>query len=175
MCSASSTSARWSVAKWTCRGLAMTTGLIPNDGASLWEQAREMSAQLKFAKSEGGVVAAMHDIKNAIPVDAEASNSEDLILHARPFELLISNLGVQTISDSGPLRPTAVWGPMVQQHVRGEAIVGVLTYQGRLRIVACGYDVPTTFLDRVRSELAAPSMRYADVLGSAGISKPSLD
>jgi hypothetical protein len=153
----------------------MTTGLIPNDGASLWEQAREMSAQLKFAKSEGGVVAAMHDIKNAIPVDAEASNSEDLILHARPFELLISNLGVQTISDSGPLRPTAVWGPMVQQHVRGEAIVGVLTYQGRLRIVACGYDVPTTFLDRVRSELAAPSMRYADVLGSAGISKPSLD
>ena len=134
---------------------ATTTGLVPSDGGSIWAQAREMSAQLKLAKSEGGVAAAMHDIKSAIPVDADASNSEKLILHARPFELLISNLGVQTLSDSGPLRPLAVWGPMVQQHVRGKAIIGALTYQGRLRIVVCGYDVPTTFVDRVRSELVS--------------------
>ena len=71
------------------------------------------------------------------------------------FEMLVSNLGVQDLDETGPLRPTALWGPMVQNQVEGEYVIGITTYQGRLRMVASGYNVPSTFLEIVGTTLVA--------------------
>jgi hypothetical protein len=72
-----------------------------------------------------------------------------LIARTFPFEMLVSNLGVQHLDDTGPLRPTALRGPMVQNHVEGEYVIGITTYRGTLGKVTCGYHVSSTFLDNV--------------------------
>lgn len=132
-----------------------STGLAPCDGTPFWEQARAMTAHLKVARSAPGIVTAAHALREAIPIDAEASHAEALIARMFPFEMLVSNLGVQDLDDTGPLRPTALWGPMVQNQVEGEYVIGITTYQGRLRMVTCGYNVPSTFLDNVGTTLVA--------------------
>jgi hypothetical protein len=56
---------------------------------------------------------------------------------------------------TGPLRPTAVWGPVTQSQTDGEYVSGITTYEGTLRMVTCGYSVPTTFLNSVGDALVA--------------------
>ena len=70
-----------------------------------------------------------------------------------PHDLLISNLGVQNIPPEATIRPTAVWGPFVQAHLQGEQVIGVVTYETKLRMVACGYTLKPTFLEHVSHTL----------------------
>jgi Condensation domain len=132
-----------------------STGLAPCDGTPFWEQARAMTALLKVARSAPGIVTAAHAVRQAIPIDAEADHAEAMIARMFPFEMLVSNLGVQHLDDAGPLRPTALWGPMVQNQVEGEYAIGITTYRGSLRMVTCGYNVPSTYLESVAAALVA--------------------
>lgn len=134
---------------------ATWTGLSPWDGAPFWEQARATTAHLDAARSARGILTASLAIRQAMTVDAEVGHAEELFGRVCPFDMLISNLGVQNLDDTGPLRPTAVWGPVVQSQTEGEYVTGITTYQGRLRMVTCGYSVPTTFLKSVGAALAA--------------------
>lgn len=70
--------------------------------------------------------------------------------------MLVTNLGVQNLGGTGPLRPTAIWAPVVQSQTEGEYVTGITTYEGRLRMVTCGYSVPSTFLKSVVETLVAP-------------------
>jgi hypothetical protein len=131
------------------------TGLSPLDGAAFWEQARATTAHLEVARSARGIRTASLAIQQAVPVDAEARHAEELFSQMFPWEMLISNLGVQNLDGNGPLRPTAVWGPVVQSQTDGEYVTGITTYDGTLRMVTCGYSVPTTFLKSVCAALLA--------------------
>jgi len=66
--------------------------------------------------------------------------------------VLITNLGVQDLQVDGPIRPTALWGPVVESQMDDFA-VGVITYEGRLRMTACGYLPTEAFLDGVTAML----------------------
>ncbi|ORW32501.1 peptide synthetase [Mycobacterium paraense] len=134
---------------------ATWTGLAPWDGAPFWEQARATTAHLETARSRRGILTASLAIQQAMAVDAEVGHAEELFSRVCPFDMLISNLGVQDLDDTGPVRPTAVWGPVVQSQTEGEYVTGITTYEGRLRMVTCGYSVPTTFLKSVGEALAA--------------------
>ena len=92
-----------------------------------------------------------------MPVDAEVGDAEELFGRVCPWELLVTNLGVQNLDGTGPLRPTAVWGPVTHSHTEGEYVyvTGITTYEGRLRMVTCGYSVPSTFLKSVSAALVA--------------------
>ncbi|OBH07098.1 peptide synthetase [Mycobacterium sp. E2699] len=131
------------------------TGLAPWDGAPFWEQAREITAHLAVARSARGIRTASLAVQQAITVDAETGHAEDLFSRVCPFDMLVSNLGVQNLDGAGPLRPTAVWGPLVQGQTDGEYVTGITTYEGGLRMVTCGYSVPATFLKSVGDALAA--------------------
>jgi hypothetical protein len=131
------------------------TGLAPWDGASFWEQARATTAHLEVARSARGIRTASLAIQQAMPVDAEAGDAAELFSRVCPWEMLVTNLGVQNLDGTGPLRPTAVWGPATQSHTDGEYITGITTYGGRLRMVTCGYSVPSTFLKSVGAALVA--------------------
>jgi hypothetical protein len=69
-----------------------------------------------------------------------------------PLDLLVTNLGVQDLSVDGPIRPTALWGPFVETQV-DDYVIGVVTYQGRLRMVTCGYAPADVFLENVTAAL----------------------
>jgi hypothetical protein len=131
------------------------TGLAPADGAPFWEQARATTAHLEIARSARGIRTASLAVQQAMTVDGECIDAEKLFSRMLPFDMLVTNLGVQNIDGSGPLRPTAVWGPLVQGQIDGEHVTGITTYEGKLRMVTCGYSVPSTFLKSVGDALAA--------------------
>lgn len=133
---------------------ATWTGLAPWDGTPFWEQSRMMTAHLEVARSTPGIRAASLAVQQAIPADAEADDAEDLFSRVCPFDMIVSNLGVQNLNGAGPLRPTAVWGPIVQGQIEGEYVSGITTFEGRLRMVTCGHTVPDSYLKDVTSALA---------------------
>jgi hypothetical protein len=125
------------------------TGLSPWDGTAFWDQARATTAHLEVARSARGIRAASLAVQLAMPIDAEVGHAEDLFGQVCPFDMLATNLGVQNLCGAGPLRPTAIWGPITQSQTDGEHVTGITTYEGRLRMVTCGYSVPVTFLKSV--------------------------
>ncbi|MCV7245305.1 peptide synthetase [Mycobacterium mantenii] len=131
------------------------TGLSPWDGARFWEQARATTAHLDIARSARGIRTASLAVEQAITIDAEVGHAEELFSRVCPFDMLATNLGVQNLEGAGSLRPTAVWGPVVQSQTEGEHVTGITTYEGGLRMVTCGYSVPATFLKSVGEAVLA--------------------
>jgi hypothetical protein len=129
------------------------TGMAPWDGTSFWDQARTMSAHLTVARSAPGILASSLAVQQAINVDADSAAAERFMTAGVPFDLLISNLGVQNLEVTGPIRPTALWAPVMETQIAGDFMIGVITYQGVLRMLVSGYTPTTEFLDRVASML----------------------
>lgn len=131
------------------------TGHTPWDGTPFWEQARAMTAHLEVARSPRGIRTASVALEQMITVDAETADAEQLFSRISPWEIMVTNLGVQNLDGASPLRPTAVWGPVVVSQTDDEYLTGVTTYEGRLRMVTCGYSVPASFLKGVGDALMA--------------------
>jgi hypothetical protein len=128
------------------------TGMAPNDGTAFWNQARAMTADLSIPKSGLGVAASSATVAQAVTIDADCAVAEQLFTAALPFDLLVTNLGVQELHVDGPIKPTALWGPIVQSQA-DDYVIGITTYEGRLRMFACGYTPSKDFLEGVRSAL----------------------
>ncbi|OBC00327.1 condensation domain-containing protein [Mycobacterium sp. 852002-40037_SCH5390672] len=131
------------------------TGHAPWDGTPFWGQARAMTAHLDVARSAPGIRTASLALEQIITPDAETGDAEELFSRISPWEIMVTNLGVQNLDGANPLRPTAVWGPVVLSQTDGEYLTGVTTYEGRLRMVTCGHSVPDTFLKSVGDALMA--------------------
>lgn len=131
------------------------TGHTPWDGTPFWEQARAMTAHLEVARSPSGIRTASVALEQMITIDAETADAEQLFSRISPWEIMVTNLGVQNLDGAKPLRPTAVWGPVVVSQTDGEYLTGVTTYEGGLRMVTCGYSVPASFLKGVGDALMA--------------------
>jgi hypothetical protein len=92
-------------------------------------------------------------MQQALPVDADARAAEQFVTAGGPWDSMISNLGVQDLAVSGAIRPTAVWGPVLNTQIDGDYVTGVVTYQGRLRIVACGCTPTADYLENLAATL----------------------
>lgn len=135
-----------------CIGGALT-GMTPGDGTPFWSQARQVSNQLNAARSAAGLAAGSAIAEQLLPIDADCDAAEHFFRTVLPFELAITNLGVQDFPRIGPVRPRAVWGPMVLTQVEREYVTGIVTYGGQLRMVTCGHSPTAGFLERVREML----------------------
>ncbi|BBX64269.1 peptide synthetase [Mycobacterium saskatchewanense] len=131
------------------------TGSTPLGGEPFWDQARATAAHLATARSARGILTTSLATQQALTVDAEVVDAEQIVRHAGPSEMTVTNLGVQNLESVGPLRPTAVWGPVAQSQVDDEYVTGVITYAGRLRMVVSGHNVPDTFLPDVCGDLVS--------------------
>ncbi|OBH56588.1 hypothetical protein A5685_07655 [Mycobacterium colombiense] len=136
------------------------TGHVPWDGTPFWEQTRATTAHLDVARSAGGIRSMSLALEQIITSDAETADAEELFTRISPWEIMVTNLGVQNLDGASPLRPTAVWGPVVVSQTDGEYLTGVTTYEGRLRMVTCGYSVPASFLKGVTDALMAALEDY---------------
>lgn len=134
-----------------CLGAAVS-GVTPNQ-PHFWARARAVTEGLSAARSIAGTVAGSAGIQLAGEEDAELDDAQRFFTEAAPFDMLISNLGVQDFPASGPMMPTAVWGPLFQAHVDGEYVIGIVTHGGRLRMITCGYQAPVRFLHALRATL----------------------
>lgn len=96
-------------------------------------------------------------VQQLITVEADIAASEELFTKAIPFGLLITNLGIQDLEATGPLRPTAVWAPVLESQIADNDVIGITTYAGVLRLVACSYTPVHAFLDAVAHTLVEQS------------------
>jgi hypothetical protein len=124
------------------------TGMAPGEDA-FWSQARELAGQLAAARSAEGVRTLSAVMGQVVPRQADAATAHEFFTRVVPFDMLITNLGVHDLDGAGPIRPTALWGPVVRTHIEGDPGIGVATYEGRLRMVSTGYDTAADYLDRV--------------------------
>jgi hypothetical protein len=129
------------------------TGMAPWDGTQFWDQARAVTAELSTARSAPVIATVPMMMQQALPVDADARAAEQFVTAGGPWDSMISNLGVQDLAVSGAIRPTAVWGPVLNTQIDGDYVTGVVTYQGRLRIVACGYTPTADYLENLAATL----------------------
>jgi hypothetical protein len=128
------------------------TGMTPWDVTAFWDQARAMTGDLAIARSGAGVAATSALTEQAVTVDAECTVAEQLFTQSMPYDLLITNLGVQDLDALGPIRPTALWGPVLQSQI-DDYVIGVTTYEGRLRMVSTGYTPSDVYLETVKAAL----------------------
>lgn len=129
------------------------TGMEPAAGTDFWTQAREITRELSVARSAGAQVIGSTIVEQQLPVDADYAAAEQFFRAGLPFELMVTNLGVRNFADFGPVRPRAIWGPIVLSQVDKEYVTGVVTYDGRLRMVSCGHTPTSRFLEGVREML----------------------
>jgi hypothetical protein len=120
---------------FTCK----VTGMAPRDGSDFWDQTRAVTAELSIARSGSSIAAGSAIIRQTVPVDVETDTAEELFTAGLPRDLMVSNLGVQDLTISGPVTPTALWGPLLNTQINGDYVTGVVTYRRRLRIVMCAY------------------------------------
>jgi hypothetical protein len=133
------------------------TGLAPWDGSQFWDQARAITAELSTARSAPVVATLPAMMQQMIPVDAETQAAEQFLTTGAPWDSMVSNLGVQDLASSGAIMPTALWGPILNTQIDGDHVTGVVTYQGRLRMVACGYTPTAEYLQNVVTTLVRES------------------
>ena len=130
-----------------------TTGLATTGDESFWTRARMMTDQLAAAWSASGVLTAAAGLAQAIDTHADRADAEDVFTHQLPWELLMTNLGRQSIASNFELRPRALWGPIVQSQTAREYVTGTATYAQQMRMVAVGYQPTARFLDGVVAAL----------------------
>lgn len=105
----------------------------------LWERARKAHAEIRAAAAPPAVAVSAAALGHFITPDAGPVTAEHFMNDQLTYEMQISNLRNLKMTESGPLRPTAVWGPMLLLQIDGEANAGVATYDGVLRIVLSGH------------------------------------
>ena len=127
---------------FTCK----VTGMAPWDGSDFWDQTRAVTAELSIARSGPSVAAGSAIIRQTVPVDVETHTAEELFTSGLPRDLMVSNLGVQDLTISRPIRPTALWGPLLNTQINGDCVSSVVTYQRRLRMVTCAYTPSADYL-----------------------------
>jgi hypothetical protein len=135
------------------------TGMPPADGNSFWDQARQTGDRLKMARSAAGLMLGSAVIEEYFSIDADCGAAEHFLRTVLPFELTVTNLGVQYVPRLGPIRPRTIWGPIVLTQIEGEYVTGVVTYDGQLRMTSCGHTPTGQFLERVRQTLTCESDR----------------
>lgn len=129
------------------------TGMAAADATAFWSAARDVGSQLRIVRSLAGLAFASAVIEQQMPMSADCDAAERFLCTVLPFEQTITNLGVQHFALFRPVRPRAIWGPITLTQVDRESVTGVVTYDGRLRMVTCGYDATAGFLEGVREVL----------------------
>jgi hypothetical protein len=137
-----------------CIGSALT-GVSPAVG--FWGSARDVSGRLNVARSGASLRAGAAIAEMLLPIDAGRAVAENFFCTKLPYEMLITNLGVQDLPGDGLFRPRALWGPIVLGQVDRELVIGVITYDQQLRMVACGHAPTVGFLHYVRETLEQAS------------------
>lgn len=135
------------------------TGMAPADGTAFWGQAREIGDQLKAMRSAAGLMMGSAVIEEYFPIDADCAAAEHFLRTLLPFELTITNLGVQNVPCLWPIRPRALWGPVVLTQIDREYVTGVITYDRQLRIVTCGHTPTAAFLENICETIDYASRR----------------
>jgi hypothetical protein len=137
---------------------ATCTGLEPGSNISFWDQARTMTTDLTAARSAPAVAAASQALQQAVTVDATTAVTEYVFGAVFAWDLVVTNLGRQELTETGPIAPSAIWAPIVQMQMLDEHVIGIVTYRNRLRMTCTGYTPAADCLQAVLNTLVWASV-----------------
>jgi hypothetical protein len=119
------------------------TGMSTQDG-QFSNRARSPSGELAMARSAAGLRTFTAALERFVPRDADVVAAHNFFTRIVPWEVPISNLGVQHLDDTGPSGRPHCGSAGTHPHRRRRR-TRIVTYDGRPRMVACGYtSAPTT-------------------------------
>lgn len=135
--------------------MAARTGMATTEGASFWDDARDVLDQLRPLRSAHGIRTASETVQSMVPAHISAHGAQQFLLDGLSHDLTVTNLGVRRINSGpvGTIRPDALWGPILLNQIVDETVTGVTTYRGRLRMVTTSYTPPGDFLNAVVDRL----------------------
>jgi hypothetical protein len=91
---------------------------------TLWELARATSAQLTQGRTVSVTRFVSTLMEQLITSDAAHDTVKNLLTAGNSYELFISNLGQLELPENGPIRPTAIWRPVMLTQLQGEQVLG---------------------------------------------------
>jgi Condensation domain len=130
------------------------TGYDTTTHESLWIRARNTNTQVKEAASASAIAVGGAVVRNIVTPDTTPAAVEAFMNTQLNYEMHVSNLRILELADSGPVRPTAIWGPMLLLQIDGETNAGVNTYDGRLRVTLSSHSPSDDLLAEVRRVIA---------------------
>jgi hypothetical protein len=122
----------------------------------LWEMARRLTPAIRRARSSGNLAATSAMLEQLVGVDFDAGTAEGVLSGPAGFEAALSNLGVVDlgVSATAPVRPTAVFGPVMGSEAGNALNLSVATFQGRMRLVNVTSRPVAGYLTSIRDLLA---------------------
>jgi hypothetical protein len=133
--------------------LAARTGSAP--AGAFWDLAREHVRQLAPARSATAVGRTTAAITAGIgPTTTPAGAEAFMVRGALGYELMVSDLGVVRLEQTGPVRVRRLHGPLVLTRVAGEQQIGVLTHDGRMGLVTASHTPAPGLLAGIVAALA---------------------
>lgn len=114
------------------------TGFDAQASGDFWDLARATTDVLAATRAPAAVLAASDALRTNLPGDADAG--EALMLAITSMDMMVTNLGVVDVPETGPLHVTGVEGLTMSVRIVGEQILGVLTFAGRLRMTNTTHD-----------------------------------
>jgi hypothetical protein len=124
------------------------------ENQDFWELARATGAQLTQGRAESMTRFVSTMMEQVFPVDIDHATARDFSIATSSRELFISNLGRLEFSETEPIRPVAIWGPITLTQMQGESTIGVATLHGQLRLASASYAPIPDFLALVQDQLA---------------------
>jgi NRPS condensation-like uncharacterized protein len=124
------------------------------ENQDFWELARTTGTQLTQGRAESMTRFVSAMMEQVFPVDIDHATARDFSIATSSRELFISNLGRLEFSETGPIRPVAIWGPITLTQMQGESTIAVATLQGQLRLTSASYAPIPDFLALIQDQLA---------------------
>jgi hypothetical protein len=125
---------------------AAYTTYTPGQPKDFWGQARAMSTQLLQRRTEPMTRFVSALLEQLFPVDTDHTTARSFLIANGSRELFISNLGVLKMPETGPIQPTAIWGPITLTQMQDECNIGVATLHGQLRLTYTSHTPVPDFL-----------------------------
>lgn len=134
-------------------------GFAATDLRKPWQAASQLTQAAKIARQAPVVHAGVLVVDDWWAQGLDESQILEALIAANSFEILLSNLGDldgsprTAAATDGPVCITAFYGPALLDQVEGERMIGVSTWQGRLRMLCSTHDPIPGFLDDIRKDL----------------------
>ncbi|MFJ4696425.1 peptide synthetase [Streptomyces sp. NPDC088766] len=117
-----------------------------------WELARHHHQALEQQRAPQVLKAGSQALAQQPPATPE--DAEAMMTVATAADIQITNLGVVQAPAHGRTRLTALWGPAQTTQLRGEHVLGVITFGGRLRMTELTHDPVAVLLPDMATVLA---------------------
>ena len=102
----------------------------------LWQSARKLQSELASSQSLAGIGDVYARIGAADEMPMNAGDLVDAMVRTDGYDLHVSNLKDVQLRETVPeIRLEAIWGPAVLMGIEGEQSVGVVTFDGALRLI----------------------------------------